>query len=108
MKLRHNEFDIPRDAPVAELVKLRSLLDDQINAQRSKEMGVAARRVRDLAEKMGFQITELLPLLTERVEHPVKYRHPQDPQMTWCGKGRRPLWMNRALEEGLTLAELTV
>lgn len=108
MKLRHNDFDIPRDTPVSELMKLRSRLDDQINAQRSQELSVAAQSVRDLAESMGFQITELLPLLTERVEHPVRYRHPRNAELTWCGKGRRPLWMNRALEEGLTLAELTV
>lgn len=108
MKIRHNDFEIPSDAPVAELEKLRSRLDDQINAQRKQEMGLAAQRLKDAAIEMGFPIEELLPLLTERVEHPVKYRHPRNPQMTWCGKGRRPLWMNRALNEGLMLSEMTV
>lgn len=108
MKLRHNDFDIPHDIPVAELEKIRSRLDDQINARRHQERCLAAQRLKEAAIEMGFPIEELLPLLTQQVEHPVKYRHPQIAELTWCGKGRRPLWMTRALNEGLTLAEMTI
>jgi DNA-binding protein H-NS len=108
MDLRHEDFVVRRNSPVAELERLRSQLDEQITAKRKQEMGIAAQRLKDAAIDMGFPIQELLPLLTEPVEHPVKYRHPQNPDLTWCGKGRRPLWMNRALNNGLTLSEMTV
>jgi len=106
MQHRHEDFDIPQDVTVTELEEIRSRLDDQISARREQEMSLAAQRLKDAAKDMGYHISELMHLLSERTEHPVKYRHPQNPDLTWCGKGRRPLWMNKVLEEGHTLADL--
>jgi DNA-binding protein H-NS len=37
-----------------------------------------------------------------------KYRHPQDPALTWSGRGKRPQWVTDALGQGKTLADLAV
>ena len=38
----------------------------------------------------------------------VKYRHPQEPLLTWSGKGRQPKWVEAAIANGLSLAVLSV
>jgi H-NS histone C-terminal domain len=34
------------------------------------------------------------------------YRHPEDDTLTWSGRGRRPLWLNELLAQGVELAAL--
>lgn len=37
-----------------------------------------------------------------------KYRNPEDATMTWTGRGRKPLWVQKALDEGKSLDELLI
>ncbi len=37
-----------------------------------------------------------------------KYRHPENPEVTWSGRGRRPSWVNEALEKGRSLEDLAI
>ncbi len=39
---------------------------------------------------------------------PAKYRHPEDPSMTWSGRGRKPLWVESWLAEGKPLDGLAI
>lgn len=34
------------------------------------------------------------------------YRNPDDPSLTWSGRGRRPLWLNELIEKGVELETL--
>ena len=36
----------------------------------------------------------------------VKYRHPDDPALTWSGRGKRPLWVVEYLATGKSLDDL--
>jgi DNA-binding protein H-NS len=36
----------------------------------------------------------------------VRYRHPDNPDLTWSGRGKRPTWVNEALASGKTLDDL--
>jgi len=44
-------------------------------------------------------LTGLSPKKAKTVSPP-KYRHPENPEMTWTGRGRQPDWMKDALENG--------
>lgn len=37
-----------------------------------------------------------------------KYSNPDDASMTWTGRGRKPLWVQKALEEGKSLQDLLI
>lgn len=37
-----------------------------------------------------------------------KYRNPDDAAMTWTGRGRKPLWVQKCLDEGKTLEALQI
>jgi DNA-binding protein H-NS len=64
--------------------------------------------MKDVAIEHGFQVGDLIPILKVKPERPARYRHPTQPELTWCGRGRRPLWMSRALKEGISLSDMTV
>ncbi|BCB28416.1 hypothetical protein SKTS_33020 [Sulfurimicrobium lacus] len=36
----------------------------------------------------------------------IKYTHPQNPDLQWTGKGRKPIWVDRWLNDGGTLEQL--
>jgi DNA-binding protein H-NS len=38
----------------------------------------------------------------------LKYRHPESPELTWSGRGRRPAWIRDALEAGRQLADFEI
>ncbi|MDQ7989045.1 MAG: ParB/RepB/Spo0J family partition protein [Candidatus Dactylopiibacterium sp.] len=42
------------------------------------------------------------------VHPPVKYRNPALPTQTWTGRGKKPAWVETALAEGRTLADLEI
>ena len=44
----------------------------------------------------------------KRVATGPKYRHPDDPDLTWSGRGRRPHWLTEALEAGHDLDDLKI
>ncbi|MBO9468145.1 H-NS histone family protein [Tropicibacter sp. R15_0] len=37
-----------------------------------------------------------------------KYRHPENPALTWSGRGRKPKWFVEALEQGKTPEDLAI
>lgn len=39
---------------------------------------------------------------------PPKYRNPENPSQTWTGRGRTPLWVNEALQKGMSLEDLRI
>lgn len=38
----------------------------------------------------------------------VRYAHPEDPNLTWSGRGRRPRWVNEYVDSGKSLEDLAV
>lgn len=108
MELSQDNFNIPSDMPVSHLERMRSKLDGEIKARREQQRLLAAQRLKEVANDFGFQIRDLLPLLDEKRNRFTKYRHPSNPNLIWCGRGRRPLWMTDALKEGVPLSEMVV
>ena len=42
------------------------------------------------------------------VERNVRYCNPENPAETWSGRGKRPAWVEAALQKGASLADLIV
>ena len=42
------------------------------------------------------------------VKVPVKYRHPEDPEKTWTGRGVTPIWLQALLDTGHERSEFEV
>ena len=48
------------------------------------------------------------PLLPSRRRRKPKYRHPDEPDLTWAGTGFIPVWLREEIEDGASLAEFLV
>ena len=43
-----------------------------------------------------------------RAKVPPKYKHPDNPDLLWSGRGNKPLWVKECLEKGMTMEDLLI
>ena len=73
------------------------------------QVKVDPREVEEAAREHGSNLAELTgskPRKTGTVAP--KYANPQDPTMTWTGRGRKPRWVQENLESGKELDDLLI
>ena len=88
------------------LSELKSLQKDVGKAiadfsDRKKTEAMAALEAH--AKELGFSLAELTGgKKTRRSSGPTssKYRHPENPELTWSGRGRQPGWFKAAINAG--------
>ena len=77
--------------------------DIDLNQLRISELRALSERIaqeiarRRMLRRHGGAVVERAPSV---------YRNPSDPTQTWSGRGLRPGWVQRALDEGRSLASL--
>lgn len=92
--------------------ELETLVRDaqaEIVARREAERERVLQQVRELAQSIGMSVEELLKMEKGgrgRAIVEAKYRHPENAELTWSGRGKRPQWVTDALEAGKTLEDL--
>jgi DNA-binding protein H-NS len=55
------------------------------------------------AKELGFALSDLLgtaPGKKTRKAPEAKYRHPENPDITWSGRGRKPHWFSAVIASG--------
>ncbi len=63
------------------------------------------------AKEFGFSLAELAGMKKPRKSSgrpEVKYRHPENSEITWSGRGRQPGWFKDAIEAGKTPESMAV
>jgi DNA-binding protein H-NS len=63
-----------------------------------------------LARDLGYSLAELFgtEAKSSRAPAAAKYRHPENPALTWSGRGRKPQWFVEASEAGMTSADFAI
>jgi DNA-binding protein H-NS len=64
-----------------------------------------------LAEREGLTLEEVIRAGQKpRKKQPPKqkYRNPDKPSQTWSGRGKKPGWVEKALEQGKSLKDLQI
>lgn len=93
------------EAKAAELTRLAA-------AKRQEGRAALVASLTQQAKDGGFSIGELFNLKREKkgaANGPVvRYRDPANPENTWAGRGKRPTWLNAALEAGADLQSFAV
>tara|TARA_R110002050_G_scaffold111025_2_gene224149 strand:+ start:249 stop:635 length:387 start_codon:yes stop_codon:yes gene_type:complete len=102
-----------------QIKKLKTKKVTELNSKDSDVVAVADA-VRTLAKEKKVTPAEALTAVAKnmrvglsgarkpRAESADKYRHPQDPQKTWKGFGKRPLWLVEELNRGRKLEEFII
>lgn len=81
---------------------------DDFQVRRRKEALAAAEKA---AKESGFSLEELLGKKAKGRSAgtaPAKYRHPENPDMTWSGRGRRPRWVSEMIDAGKSLEDCAI
>lgn len=63
------------------------------------------------AREYGFKIEDLLggdKGAKSKAKVAPKYAHPENPELTWTGRGRKPKWVEAALANGKALSDLAI
>ena len=93
-----------------ELAELNRAIDKRMVELDQERRRQALDEMSAIAKKHGLSLNDVMPAgkgAKRRAAAP-KYRHPENPEVTWSGRGRRPSWVNEALEEGRSLEDLAI
>lgn len=92
-----------------ELMALQKQVADAIANFQARRRAEALAAVEAAARDHGFTLAELTEASAVSIKpepRPAKYRHPENPALTWSGRGRQPRWVKEALAAGKSLDEL--
>ena len=95
----------------AELKQLQIEVDAAIKLRRKTDLKEAYKAVAATAAEYGFALEEVLSSGAKGSAKPAaepKFRNPENPDQTWTGRGRKPLWFIKAINAGSELAELEI
>jgi DNA-binding protein H-NS len=96
---------------LAELRDLERQIPREIRRRSVEEKANVRRKLEAMAQEMGFTLAEVIG--GRGVRHgaeplAAKYRHPQQPDLTWSGRGRKPRWVETWLSNGGDLSQLVI
>lgn len=93
-----------------ELKDLQKDIDRAIANFETRQKAEARAELEALAKERGFSLAELVSSETKKTRVPAqpKYRHPENPALTWSGRGRKPLWFVDYLAAGKSPENLMI
>ncbi|WP_027458214.1 H-NS histone family protein [Dechloromonas agitata] len=97
---------------LVQLQELQQRIPSEIKRREAEEKANVLNELRAFAKSRGFAIEDLLGKETKvkaagsKVR--VKYRHPDNAELEWTGRGRKPKWVETWLAEGKALEGLLV
>lgn len=107
-------FDKVKNLALEELVKLRHDIDKLIIQKQKDQKKDLISKFKVEAAKLGLSLEEVIGLDAAKGRKnkgqkvAPKYCNPKDPSQTWTGRGRKPLWVEDALNQGKKLEDLAI
>jgi DNA-binding protein H-NS len=89
-----------------QLLDLEKKIAAAIAKRKQEEKAELKRQITALAASSGFDVEEIVGGGGSRrgsrkgTKVAPKYQHPQDPSLTWSGRGRQPRWLVAELKKG--------
>ncbi|KAJ56557.1 hypothetical protein ACMU_06340 [Actibacterium mucosum KCTC 23349] len=92
---------------LAELKDLQKDVAKAITSFEDRKRKEALSVLEEKAREMGFSLNDLTKG-GKKSALPPKYRNPENPDQTWSGRGRKPLWFSQAMAAGRDVAEFEI
>ena len=101
------------DLGLKDLLDLQQRVAVAIVERRHTERADLMAKITALAAEAGLRLEDVLGLREGRsgskTPVPPKYRNPENPQETWAGRGRKPLWLVAQLQKrGATIKDFAI
>lgn len=96
---------------LSELKSLQKDIGKAIADFGSRKKLEALSALEEHAKALGFSLAELTGVTTRKTRSgagQAKYRHPDNPDVTWSGQGRKPRWFTSAVEAGKAQTSVAV
>lgn len=102
-------FDLEK-MDLSELKSLQKRVEKALTSFEERQRKAAIEAAEAVAAQHGFSLAELTSgkVKKQRSTAIPKYIHPENPALTWSGKGRRPAWFIEAVAAGKSPEELEV
>ena len=102
-------FDLDKMS-LKELRDLQAKVGRAISSFEERKRRDAIAALEEAAREHGFSLNELTGAKPGRRGAKIapKYVNPQDDSQTWTGRGRRPHWVQAALDSGKSLADMEI
>jgi DNA-binding protein H-NS len=93
-----------------ELKQIQKDIAKAISGYENRQKADARTKVEAFARELGYSLSELLGAETKftRARVAPKYKHPENPALTWSGRGRQPRWFVDALASGKSPDDLMI
>jgi DNA-binding protein H-NS len=92
-----------------ELKQLQKDIDAAIKSYEARKLAEARAKLEAMAAEMGVKLEDVAGSGGKGKSKSIpKYRHPENPSLTWTGKGRRPQWFKEAMENGASEDDLKI
>ncbi len=103
------DFDLEA-LSLGELKKMQNDVAKAISTFEDRQKAEARAKVEAFARDLGYSLAELVGNETKITRAPAaaKYRHPENPALTWSGRGRKPQWFVDALAAGKSKDDLAI
>lgn len=88
---------------IKELKELRTRIDKLIQSKHDQERSGLREKFKEMAEEAGFNLTDIVGTARGRGKSSAaaKFVHPDNPSMTWSGRGRMPKWLSEKVKSGV-------
>jgi len=98
---------------IVELRDLQQQIPGELKRREAQEKINILNEVRAFAKARGYAIEDLIGKeakvkLASGIKVRVKYRHPENAELTWTGRGRTPKWVEAWVANGGSLDNLLV
>ena len=95
---------------LSELKQLEKSVARAITSFEERRKAEARAKVDELARELGYSFEDLAEAVPSRKRSPsvAKYRHPENPELTWSGRGRKPGWIGDALAVRKSLEDFAI
>ena len=93
---------------LSELKDLRTKVDRAIAGFEERKRKDALSELEETARKLGYTLSDLTGVKIAKKRKPAapKYANPADPSQTWTGRGRKPRWVQAALDSGKEMKDM--
>lgn len=93
-----------------ELKKLQKDVAKAITSFEARKLKEARATVTAAAQELGYSLEELVGGKVKGAKSAAapKYRHPENAELTWSGRGRQPAWFKEAIAGGASPDDLAI
>lgn len=100
-----------------ELAALLKRIPKEIQKRKQREKSKLVDDITQIVSKHGYSLKDLIgntprsvkgKKTSKRKPVAVKYRHPEQTSLTWTGRGRKPHWVTKWLDEGNSMEKLAL